>query len=238
MNLSIMNQYGVASTGKSRLSSLPVLSALNGGNGMERLPHKNDWPLPFVIRKILNSLETSSLPSFYNIVFIVSTIQQGLILIFCFVLLDFSVELRCFVNSYIVLCSENSISEIFISYKKFGNRTFPPCHFPLDFSPIDGLFPHIQFPPVAPPWLLLDVSPMSKICHWLIPPFLKHRTKKKLFYITVLYISGVFGISKWGTECLLATSAHTKGSNQVFQFFYYVKKNFGQMGAMADLAKG
>ena len=46
--------------------------------------------------------------------------------------------------------------------------------------------------------------------------------------------SGVFRILKRG--------AHIRwphqGPNQVFQFAYYVKKKFGQRGAMADLAKG
>ena len=51
-----------------------------------------------------------------------------------------------------------------------------------------------------------------------------------------LQISGVFRISKRGAKCSLDTSAHT---NQVFQFFYYVKKKIfwpkGGHGPMAPL---
>ena len=52
------------------------------------------------------------------------------------------------------------------------------------------------------------------------------------FYTT----SGVFRITKWGAKFLLATSIHTKeGANQVFQFFFNVKKMFlAKRGAMAQ----
>ena len=44
-------------------------------------------------------------------------------------------------------------------------------------------------------------------------------------------VSGVFRISKRGAKFSLATSAYTKeGANQVFQFFFIVKKNFCPKG--------
>ena len=43
-------------------------------------------------------------------------------------------------------------------------------------------------------------------------------------------------LKRW--ECLLATSAHTKGVKPSFPIFTRSKKFFGQRGAMADLAKG
>ena len=65
----------------------------------------------------------------------------------------------------------------------------------------------------------------------LIPfsiPVIKHHVQ------TVAYL----GFQKEGAKFSLATSAHTMGggANQVFQFFYYVKKNFFANGGHGTMA--